>query len=146
MKISYDQETDSLYIRLVDGYHECCTLRLNDQIALNIGAGEVLVGVEILDAKQAHTPPDSPLEDEILAQPPEDFAAKIAEIKQRGDRSQSVIRRGSTGEDLLKFAGTWHGDDLEECLAFLDATRSKAKANAMYFCYSALASGDSLGF
>ncbi|WP_365740624.1 DUF2283 domain-containing protein [Nostoc sp. JL33] len=23
MKISYDQETDSLYIRLVDGYHEC---------------------------------------------------------------------------------------------------------------------------
>ncbi|WP_143857127.1 MULTISPECIES: DUF2283 domain-containing protein [unclassified Nostoc] len=22
MKISYDQETDSLYIRLVDGYHE----------------------------------------------------------------------------------------------------------------------------
>ncbi|MBW4599920.1 MAG: DUF2283 domain-containing protein [Calothrix sp. FI2-JRJ7] len=52
MKISYDQETDSLYIRLVDGYHECRTLRLNDDIALNIGAGEVLVGVEILDAKE----------------------------------------------------------------------------------------------
>ncbi|MBG1262502.1 DUF2283 domain-containing protein [Nostoc commune] len=52
MKISYDQETDSLYIRLVDGYHECRTLRLNDEIALNIGAGEVLVGVEILDAKE----------------------------------------------------------------------------------------------
>lgn len=51
MKISYDQETDSLYIRLVDGYHECRTLPLNDEIALNIGAGEVLVGVEILDAK-----------------------------------------------------------------------------------------------
>ncbi|MEH2321803.1 DUF2283 domain-containing protein [Nostoc sp.] len=52
MKISYDQETDSLYIRLVDGYHECRTLRLNDEIALNIGAGEVLVGIEILDAKE----------------------------------------------------------------------------------------------
>jgi uncharacterized protein YuzE len=52
MKISYDQETDSLYIRLVDGYDECCTLRLNDKIALNIGAGEVLVGIEILDAKE----------------------------------------------------------------------------------------------
>lgn len=51
MKISYDQETDSLYIRLVDGYHECHTLRLNDEIALNIGAGEVLVGIEILNAK-----------------------------------------------------------------------------------------------
>ncbi|MEH2402620.1 hypothetical protein [Nostoc sp.] len=34
---------------------------------------------------------------ETLAQPPEDFAAKIAKIKQRGDHSQSVIRRGSTG-------------------------------------------------
>lgn len=52
MKISYDQETDSLYIRLVDGYHECRTLRLNDEIALNIGADEVLVGIEILDAKE----------------------------------------------------------------------------------------------
>ncbi|MEH2181481.1 DUF2283 domain-containing protein [Nostoc sp.] len=52
MKISYDQETDSLYIRIVDGYHECRTFRLNDEIALNIGAGEVLVDVEILDAKE----------------------------------------------------------------------------------------------
>ncbi len=52
MKISYDQETDSLYIRLVDGYHECRTLRLNDEIALNIGADEVLVCIEILDAKE----------------------------------------------------------------------------------------------
>jgi hypothetical protein len=85
-------------------------------------------GASILASlKQADTPPDSPLENEILAQPPEDFAAKIALIKQRGDRSQSVIRRSSTGQDLLKFAGTWHGDDLEECLAFLHATRSKAK-------------------
>ena len=52
MKISYDQETDSLYIRLVDGQHECRTLRLSDEIALNIGTGEVLVGIEILDAKE----------------------------------------------------------------------------------------------
>ena len=37
VKISYDQETDSLYIRLVDGQHECRTLRLSDEIALNIG-------------------------------------------------------------------------------------------------------------
>ena len=52
MKISYDQETDSLYIRLVDGQHECRTLRLSDEIALNIGAGEILVGIEILDVKE----------------------------------------------------------------------------------------------
>ncbi len=35
--------------------------------------------------------------------------------------------RRSTGEDLLKFAGTWVGDDLEECLAIVYATRSRAK-------------------
>jgi len=52
MKISYDAEVDALYIRLVEGEWECRTLRLNDEIALNIGAGETLVGIEILDAKE----------------------------------------------------------------------------------------------
>lgn len=52
MNISYDSETDTLYIRLVEGKHECRTLRLTDEIALNIGEGEILVGVEILDAKE----------------------------------------------------------------------------------------------
>jgi uncharacterized protein YuzE len=50
MKISYDEEIDALYIRLVEGDQECRTLRLNDEIALNIGKEEVLVGIEILDA------------------------------------------------------------------------------------------------
>jgi uncharacterized protein YuzE len=52
MKISYDPEVDAVYIRLVEGEHECRTLRLNEEIALNIGPDEVLVGIEILDAKQ----------------------------------------------------------------------------------------------
>jgi uncharacterized protein YuzE len=52
MKISYDQETDALYIRLVDGHHECRTLRLSDEIALNVGVDEILIGIEILDAKE----------------------------------------------------------------------------------------------
>jgi uncharacterized protein YuzE len=51
MKISYDEEIDALYIRLVEGQHECRTLRLSDEIALNIGANELLVGIEILEAK-----------------------------------------------------------------------------------------------
>ena len=50
MKISYDPEIDALYIRLLDGRHECRCVRLSDEVALNIGAGEKLVGVEILDA------------------------------------------------------------------------------------------------
>ena len=52
MKISYDPETDALYIRLLEGPQECRTLRLNEEVALNIGPGETLVGIEILDAQQ----------------------------------------------------------------------------------------------
>jgi uncharacterized protein YuzE len=37
---------------LLEGKHECRTLRLSDEIALNIGEGERLVGIEILDAKE----------------------------------------------------------------------------------------------
>ena len=52
MRISYDSETDALYIRLLEGEHQCRTLRLTDEVALNIGEGETLVGIEILDAKE----------------------------------------------------------------------------------------------
>lgn len=51
MKISYDAEIDAVYIRLLSGRHECRTVRLSEEVALNIGAGEKLVGIEILDAK-----------------------------------------------------------------------------------------------
>ena len=52
MKISYDAEIDALYIRLLEGRHECRSVRLSDEVALNIGPGEKLVGIEILDAKE----------------------------------------------------------------------------------------------
>lgn len=52
MRISYDKEVDALYIRLIEGKQECRTLRLSDEVALNIGPGEQLVGIEILDARQ----------------------------------------------------------------------------------------------
>lgn len=50
MRISYDAEVDAIYIRLVEGNHQCRTLRISDEVALNIGEGEVLVGIEVLDA------------------------------------------------------------------------------------------------
>ena len=50
MKISYDPEADALYIRLIEGKQECRTLRLNEEAALDVGPGETLVGIEILDA------------------------------------------------------------------------------------------------
>jgi len=52
MRISYDAEVDALYIRLLEGEYQCRTLRLTDEVSLNIGPGEELVGVEILDAKE----------------------------------------------------------------------------------------------
>lgn len=52
MKISYDSEVDALQIRLVEGKHQCRTLQLTDEIALNIGENELLVGIEVLDATQ----------------------------------------------------------------------------------------------
>ncbi|MDE2815861.1 MAG: DUF2283 domain-containing protein [Chloroflexota bacterium] len=52
MKISYDPDADALYIRLIEGKQECRTLRLNEEVALDVGPGEVLVGIEILDASE----------------------------------------------------------------------------------------------
>ena len=51
MRISYDVEVDALYIRLLEGPFECRTLRLTDEVSLNIGPHEQLVGIEVLDAK-----------------------------------------------------------------------------------------------
>ncbi len=52
MKISYDAEADALYIQLIEGTHQCRTIQLTDEIALNIGKDEMLIGIEILDAKE----------------------------------------------------------------------------------------------
>jgi uncharacterized protein YuzE len=52
MKISYNSEIDGVYIRLIEGKHECRTVRLNNEVALNIGADEKPVGIEILDARE----------------------------------------------------------------------------------------------
>jgi uncharacterized protein YuzE len=52
MRISYDSEVDALYVRLPERDYQCRTVRLNDEIALNIAPGEHLAGIEILDARQ----------------------------------------------------------------------------------------------
>ena len=60
MKISYDPEIDALYIRLLEGKHECRSVRLSEEVALKIGAGEKLVGIEILDARSVLRPGKTP--------------------------------------------------------------------------------------
>lgn len=37
------------------------------------------------------------------------------------------VLTGSTGSDLLQFAGTWQGDDFEKCLEAVYETRSPAE-------------------
>jgi len=52
MRISYDAEVDALYIRLVEGPQECRTVRLSEEVALDLGPGERLIGIEVLDASR----------------------------------------------------------------------------------------------
>jgi len=52
MRISYDQEVDAMYIRLPEGDFECRNVVLTDEITLDFGPQEQLVGIEILDASR----------------------------------------------------------------------------------------------
>lgn len=60
MRITYDEEADALYIRLLAGDHECRVVRLTDDIALDLAAGEKLVGIEVLGASRLFDEPESP--------------------------------------------------------------------------------------
>ncbi|MBU7584075.1 MAG: hypothetical protein KAF91_14380 [Nostoc sp. TH1S01] len=76
------------------------------------------------------------IEQQLAQLPPDqlslvsDFLASLQtrnNISQRQLRRLPPIKRGSKAVDLLQCAGTWEGDDLEECLHFVHETRSKAQ-------------------
>jgi len=52
MRLIYDPSVDALTIRLVEEKVECEVIRLNDQVAVDIGPGERIVTIEILDASK----------------------------------------------------------------------------------------------
>ena len=52
MNISYDDKADPLYIRLDNTAQEVVNRRLDKDIVLDIGKGEKIVGIEILDASK----------------------------------------------------------------------------------------------
>lgn len=52
MRLIYDPEVDALTIRFIEERVECEVIRLNDQVAIDIGPGERLVAIEILDASE----------------------------------------------------------------------------------------------
>jgi uncharacterized protein YuzE len=52
MKITYDPSVDALTIRFVEERLECEVIRLSDQVAVDIGPGERVVAIEVLDASE----------------------------------------------------------------------------------------------
>ena len=52
MEIIYDPSVDALTIRFVKERVECEVIRLNDQVAVDIGPGERIVAIEVLDASE----------------------------------------------------------------------------------------------
>ncbi len=52
MHVSYNDKTDLLYIRLDDRKQDVINRRVSDDIVLDIGEGDTIVGIEILDASK----------------------------------------------------------------------------------------------
>ena len=52
MNITYDDKTDLLYIRLDDRKQDVINKRVSDDIVLDVGADDRIVGIEILDASK----------------------------------------------------------------------------------------------
>jgi len=55
MKIIYDPSVDALTIRFIEERLECQVIRLNDQVSIDIGPGERIVAIEVLDASEIIT-------------------------------------------------------------------------------------------
>ena len=52
MKITYNDKTDLLYIRLDDRKQDVLNRRITEDIVLDMGEGDRIVGIEILDASK----------------------------------------------------------------------------------------------
>jgi uncharacterized protein YuzE len=52
MNIFYDDKTDLLYIRLVNTRQDVTNKRISEDIVLDIGNDEKLIGIEIVDASR----------------------------------------------------------------------------------------------
>lgn len=52
MNILYNDKTDLLYIRLDDSKQELINRRISEDIVIDIGKGDKIVGIEILEASK----------------------------------------------------------------------------------------------
>ncbi|OFV96993.1 MAG: hypothetical protein A3H28_07345 [Acidobacteria bacterium RIFCSPLOWO2_02_FULL_61_28] len=52
MRIYYDKESDLLYLRFDERKQELINRRVSEDVVLDLGAGDRIVGIEILDASR----------------------------------------------------------------------------------------------
>lgn len=52
MNVHYNDKTDLLYIRLDDEKQDVMNRRISDDVVLDVGEGDRIVGIEILDASK----------------------------------------------------------------------------------------------
>ena len=52
MNITYSDTTDLLYIRLDEKTQQVVNKRVSDQVVLDLGEGDRIIGIEILDASK----------------------------------------------------------------------------------------------
>jgi uncharacterized protein YuzE len=52
VRIFYDRKADLLYIRFAEGKQEVVNKRLSEDVVLDLGADDRIVGIEILDASR----------------------------------------------------------------------------------------------
>ena len=52
MKIKYDPGVDAVYVSFKKGHEQVTTMRITEDIAVDFGKKEEIVGIEILDASK----------------------------------------------------------------------------------------------
>ena len=52
MKLRYGPDVDALYISFKQEPAQMTTIRLNEDVAVDLGPGEEVVGIEVLDASE----------------------------------------------------------------------------------------------
>jgi len=52
MKVTYNDKTDLLYLRLDDRKQDVINKQVSEDIVLDIGAGDRIIGIEIIDASK----------------------------------------------------------------------------------------------
>ncbi|MBI4337260.1 MAG: DUF2283 domain-containing protein [Chloroflexi bacterium] len=52
MKITYDPSVDAVYISFKKGPTQVTTIHLTEDIAIDLGPGEEVVGIEVLEASK----------------------------------------------------------------------------------------------